>query len=185
MGPLFLWMKIDPQMTSATTSVMSFLSSSSNCVNYALDNEIPWSIAGECRNLYPPHKIFLQFYLPTSRLSFCVRGVRWICWKTVCYQGCEEVQATQPHSLCTRRLQQRICIALLSMKFKYQAVFVSSIRPLILLPFSFDKQYAYRSVSLVLFTSSVGTLLLSCLLILWDLLSQTDEINLDFGSPCD
>ena len=76
LGPLLLWMKVDPQvklfllahihctinciiymtivvfwlflskLTSATTSMMSLLSSSSNVIHYAVDKEIPYFIAG-------------------------------------------------------------------------------------------------------------------------------------------
>ena len=45
MGPLLLFLHIEPQVTSATSSFLSFLSSSSNVLHYGVDNEIPLGVA--------------------------------------------------------------------------------------------------------------------------------------------
>lgn len=42
MGPLLLSLKVTPQVTSATTSLMSLLSSSSNVLHYAIRGDIDW-----------------------------------------------------------------------------------------------------------------------------------------------
>ena len=45
MGPLLLFLDIEPQVTSATSSLISLLSSSSNVFHYGVDNEIPLAVA--------------------------------------------------------------------------------------------------------------------------------------------
>ena len=45
MGPLLLFLHIDPQVSSATSSFLSLLSSSSNVLHYGVDNEIPLGVA--------------------------------------------------------------------------------------------------------------------------------------------
>ena len=40
-GPLLLVLQLDPQVSSATSSILSLLSSSSNVVHYGVDGEIP------------------------------------------------------------------------------------------------------------------------------------------------
>ncbi len=47
MGPLLLSLQILPQVTSATTSTMSLLSSASNILHYGIQGDIPieWGVA--------------------------------------------------------------------------------------------------------------------------------------------
>jgi len=45
MGPFLLVLGFESQVSSATSSVLSLLSSSSNVVHYGVDREIPWKIA--------------------------------------------------------------------------------------------------------------------------------------------
>ena len=45
MGPLLLFLHIEPQVSSATSSFLSLLSSSSNVLHYGVDNEIPLGVA--------------------------------------------------------------------------------------------------------------------------------------------
>ncbi|MEC7609156.1 MAG: hypothetical protein VX964_03190 [Verrucomicrobiota bacterium] len=45
MGPFLLVLGFEPQVSSATSSLLSLLSSSSNVVHYGVDREIPWKIA--------------------------------------------------------------------------------------------------------------------------------------------
>ena len=45
MGPFLLVLGFESQVSSATSSALSLLSSSSNVVHYGVDREIPWKIA--------------------------------------------------------------------------------------------------------------------------------------------